>query len=608
MMPYIYPAVGAHAALGDGKCTFTVWAPLRRQMEVIFKEHGYAMTRDERGYWSATLRDVYAGDRYLYRLDEDKILPDPASRWQPLGVHGPSMVVDRQFAWTDDGWDGIDLGDMIIYELHTGTFTPQGNFDGIVSRLDYLKTLGINTIEIMPVAQFPGNRNWGYDGVYPYAAHHDYGGVTGFKRLVNEAHKRGLAVILDVVYNHQGPEGNYLTEYGPYFTDKYKTPWGKAINFDDAYCDGVRQFYLQNALMWLDEFHVDGLRLDAVHAIWDFSARHFIQDLTYSVAALEEDSGCRKVLIAELDLNNPRYINPAERGGFGMDGQWIDEFHHALHSLVTGETNGYYEDFGTPAHFTKSLRDSYVYTGEYSIHRKKNFGVLPQGNAYSQFVVFGQNHDQVGNRLAGDRLSAKLSLEGLKLVAGAVLLSPHVPMLFMGEEYGAKNPFQYFISHTDDKLVELVREGRREEFRYFNWTEDVPDPQSADVFRQCVLTGPDTGDAASAALLSWYEYLIRFRKERLAMRGRERSTLQVFDPGDDRLVGFVRSHGPDKVLVVLNFNKHKALYTPPLLSPLRTVFDSSAEIWHGPGTVTPELPTPAEPFYVNPESVVLFEL
>jgi len=606
-MSYIPPAVGAHFA-GNGKCTFTVWAPQRHQMEVIFKERGHVMNRDEGGYWSVTLDNVRPGDRYLYRLDNEMIFPDPASRWQPDGVHGSSAVADPAFAWTDDDWKGLSLGEMIIYELHAGTFTAQGNFDGIVSRLPYLKSLGVNTIEIMPIAQFPGRRNWGYDGVYPFAAHHDYGGVEGFKRLVNEAHRHGIAVILDVVYNHQGPEGNYLQEYGPYFTDKYKTPWGAALNFDDAWCDGVRQYYLQNALMWLDEFHVDGLRLDAVHAIWDFSARHVMQDITCAVEALESDLGRKKVLIAETDLNNPRYINPADKGGYGMDGQWIDEFHHALHSLITGETDGYYEDFGKVSHLVKSLRESYVYTGQFSAHRKKLFGVPPRNNAYSQFVVFSQNHDQIGNRLLGDRLTTQLSFEALKLLAGTVLLSPHVPMLFMGEEYGAKNPFQYFISHTDDKLVELVRKGRKEEFRYFNWKGEVPDPQSEDVFRQCILSGPDQNDASQAVLLSWYQFLIQFRKERLAMRCFERHALQVFEPGDDNVVSFIRSYGPDRVLVVLNFNKQQALYTPPLFPVMRKVFDSSSQEWQGAGSVTPDVPTPSEPFYINPESVVLFEL
>lgn len=606
-MSYIYPAVGAYGA-GNKKYTFTVWAPQRKQIEVIHNESAYPMNRDERGYWSATLDNIRPGDRYLYRLDHEKIFPDPASRWQPDGVHGASAVADTEFAWTDDDWEGLLMSDMIIYELHTGTFTEPGTFDGIVSRLAYLKSLGVNTIEVMPIAQFPGRRNWGYDGVYPFAAHHDYGGVDGFKRLVNEAHRQGIAVILDVVYNHMGPEGNYLREYGPYFTEKYHTPWGSALNFDDAWCDGVRHYFLQNALMWLDEFHVDGLRMDAIHAICDFSANHFIQDLTTAVAGLERDSGRKKVLIAEIDLNNPRYINPPEKGGYGMDGQWVDEFHHALRALVTGETDGYYEDFGKPEHLTKALRDSYVYTGQYSKHRKKQFGVPPRDNDYSQFVVFGQNHDQVGNRLLGDRLTGKISFEALKLVAATVLLSPHVPMLFMGEEYGEKNPFQYFISHTDDKLVELVRKGRRDEFHYFNWKGDVPDPQSEEVFRQCILSGPDPEDPEQNVLQQWYTFLIRFRKERLAMKGRERDSLQAFDPTEDGVVSFIRSSGSDKVLVVLNFSKQPASYTPPLFPAIRKVFDSSASQWQGPGAVTPDVPTPSVSFTINPESVVLFEL
>lgn len=606
-MKYIYPAVGA--GFKDGQCTFTVWAPLRKQVGVQLQEAPsviHPLIPDERGYWSITLNSLRNGDGYLFQLDNDTLLPDPASRWQPEGVHGPSAIAGTSFPWTDHDWKGLPLADMILYELHVGTFTPAGTFDGVISRLDHLAKTGINAIELMPVAQFPGTRNWGYDGVFPFAVQNSYGGIIALKQLVNEAHQRGIAVILDVVYNHQGPEGNYLPAYGPYFTDKIKTFWGEAINYDGAYADGVRHFYFQNALQWLDEFHIDGLRMDAVHAIWDFSARHFIEELRAKVKQLEERTGRKKILIAELDLNNPRYINPPDAGGYGMDGQWIDEFHHALHAVLTGEVNGYYEDFGDISHLARSLRDSYVYTGQYSVHRKRSFGVPPEKNDYGQFVVFAQNHDQVGNRMLGDRLTTQLSFEALKLAAATVLLSPHVPMLFMGEEYGETNPFQYFISHTEPELVENVRKGRREEFKHFSWEGDVPDPQSEETFRQCILSWRD--DAQHTALLSFYWYLIAFRKSREAMQGRERNTVNVFDHGTQKVIAFERKYGSDRVLIVLNFQKTSAEFTSPLKGGLRKIFDSSSEAWYGPGEASNGQAEAQRTYRLNPSSAVVFEV
>lgn len=605
-MNYVYPAVGAFCE-ADGICRFTLWAPNKKNVEILLNGAAiHPLKCDERGYWTIVLNDVRPSTTYFFQTDGKKLYPDPASRWQPQGVHGPSAVVERSFSWRDEAWKGIPLNEMIIYELHVGTFTPQRNFDGVISRLDYLKDLGVNTLELMPVAQFPGNRNWGYDGVYPFAVQDSYGGGIGLKRLVNEAHAREMAVILDVVYNHQGPEGNYLGEYAPFFTNKYHTFWGRAINYDDAYCDGVRHFYWQNALMWLNEFHIDGLRLDAVHAIWDFSAEHFIQGLADRVAALEEQTGRKKVLIAELDLNNPRYIDPPSKGGFGMDGQWVDEFHHSLHALLTGEVNGYYEDFGKTEHLVKSLRDSYVYTGQYSVHRKKLFGVLPADNPYSQFVVFSQNHDQVGNRLLGERLASQLSFEGLKLAAACVLLSPHVPLLFMGEEYGETNPFQYFISHTDKELVELVRKGRSEEFSYFNWQDDVPDPQAEDTFVKCILSFRYEHDGVSALLLSYYRHLINFRKQRAAMKNFERSSVKVFDPQGD-VIAFERESGPDCLLILLNFGKQAATYNCSSSDQIKKIFDSSSVEWNGPGEILPAEPDVTHSLQLNPQSAVIFE-
>ncbi|HET7179567.1 MAG TPA: malto-oligosyltrehalose trehalohydrolase [Chryseosolibacter sp.] len=580
-----YPAVGAF--LHEHSCSFTVWAPFRKKVEVILEDLSSRrmLERDADGYWTCSVDEISAGARFLYRLDGDAKFPDPASRAQPDGVHGPSEVVEEAYPWQDTGWQGLSTAAMVIYELHVGTFTDRRKFEGVISKLPYLQALGVNAIELMPVAQFPGARNWGYDGVFPFAVQNSYGGPRGLKDLVNQAHLHGIAIILDVVYNHQGPEGNYLAEYGPYFTDKYKTGWGQAINFDDAWCDGVRHFYWQNALMWLDEFHVDSLRLDAVHAIRDFSARHFIEELSLRVKALEEKTGRRKTLIAEFDLNNPRYVSPLSRGGYGLDAQWADEFHHALHVLITGETDGYYEDFGSTDHLAHAMKNSYVYTGQYSVHRKKHFGREPLGTTYDQFVVFAQNHDQVGNRLLGDRLSMVVSREALKLAAATVLLSPHVPLLFMGEEYGEKHPFQYFVSHTDKHLVEQVRKGRKEEFAYFNWEGPVPDPQAEATFEACTLSWPV--DVDSKVLSDFYRHLITFRKTRPAMQGRTRDSLKMLS-WENGVVLFERRHADDYLLIALNFNKATASLPLPGDKQFRKIFDSASSKWGGPALETVE--------------------
>ncbi|HYF69564.1 MAG TPA: malto-oligosyltrehalose trehalohydrolase [Ohtaekwangia sp.] len=606
-MEYIYPKVGAlHRP--DNTTTFTVWAPQKQRVELMIPGHSpEVMQKDAFGYWSLTLRDVGPDTRYTFRIDDKNGFPDPASRSQPEGVHKASAVVDNAFTWDDSNWKGLPLSDMIIYELHVGTFTTAGTFDGVASRLDYLESLGINAIELMPVAQFPGNRNWGYDGVYPYAVQHSYGGVTGLKNLVNESHKRGIAVILDVVYNHQGPEGNYFNEFAPYFTDKYKTFWGSAINFDDAFCDGVRNFYWQNALMWLDEFHIDGLRMDAVHAIWDFSASHFISGLTERVAALKQQTEKEKVLIAEFDLNNPRYINPTSKGGYGMNGQWIDEFHHAVHALVTGEKDGYYEDFGSAKHLAKAIQDCYVYTGEWSVHRKRLFGVMPD-NPYSQFVVFAQNHDQVGNRKLGDRLANQLSFEALKLVATTVLLAPQVPMLFMGEEYGEKKPFQYFISHTDEALVEMVRKGRKEEFGYFKWEGEVPDPQGEETFKQCTLRWNMDYDPFNTHLFKFYQFLIQLRKSHPALQSDRRDSVQVYHNERSNVISYIRKNGSSHLLIILNFDDAIASFTPPdVISSGVKIFDSAGLLWNGPGELAATIIHLNEPLLLHPHSAVAFE-
>lgn len=590
---------------GGGQCTFRVWSPLKEKVSLVFNGRIHPMERRDDGYWEKTMVGVQSGDRYQFQLADGQPLPDIASRWQPDGVHGASAVAGNQFRWTDEDWAGLSTEELIIYELHTGTFTADGSFAGIIGQLDYLQELGITAIELMPVAAFPGNRNWGYDGVFPFAVHTAYGGIDGLKELVNAAHARGMAVILDVVYNHIGPEGNHFAEYGPYFTDKYKGVWGNVMNFDDEYCDGVRRYFWQNALQWLEEFHIDGLRLDAVHAIWDNGAHHFMDELRKQVAALSVETGRQYLLIAEVDLNQPRYIQPPEVGGYGLDAQWCDEFHHALHSLVTGEMKGYYEDFGTPAHLVRALRDGYVYTGQYSPHRKKKFGAYPQNTTCDQLVVFAQNHDQVGNRLKGERLSTQLSFEGLKLVAATVLLSPYVPLLFMGEEYGEKNPFQYFISHTDAELIEMVRKGRSEEFKHFFGNEEAPDPQGEDTFRQCMLSRTYTQDTQAAGLLSFYRYLINLRKQHPAMQGRQRHQLEILETGDEFVIGFRRFQGGDALYVFLNFHRVDARCTYVLPAGARRLLDSAGAEWLGPGMAAAGV---GGGFTMRPESVLVFEI
>jgi maltooligosyltrehalose trehalohydrolase len=601
---------------GEG-VIFTVWAPDAEQVKVNIispLEQSLPLTKDDFGYWTTEVQGLGSGALYQYELDNEKLRPDPASQSQPEGVHGPSEVVNHgAFTWTDQAWKGLPLRDMIIYELHTGTFTAEGTFDGVVAKIPYLLDLGINAIELMPIAQFPGGRNWGYDGVFPFAAQDSYGGAEGLKRLVDACHRVGIAVVLDVVYNHMGPEGNYLNDYGPYFTDKYSTPWGKALNFDDAYADAVRNFFLQNALMWLRDFHIDALRLDAVHAIKDFSARHFLLQLSEEVKALGRELDRELVLIAECDLNDPKFLNPKEKGGFGMDGQWIDEFHHSLHALVTGELDGYYSDFGTLEHLRKAFQDSFVYTGQYSEHRKKTFGLSPDNNPYSQFIVFAQNHDHIGNRMLGDRLSQTLNFEQLKLVAATYLLSPYVPLVFMGEEYGEDRPFTYFISHTDEELVEAVRKGRKREFEYFHRGEgQVPDPQSEETFASCKLNWNFSEDRTKKTLFDFYKLLIRFRKSNPAFRIDRRGTLEVKADESRQLISIERFEdlGKQKPLffAVLNYGEQDTEWTKSnrQATHWQKVLDTADVTWNGPGSQAPDTLRNGDALFIRKHSVLLY--
>ena len=581
---------GAHPD-AEGGCIFTVWAPHRRlvQLHLVSPlERRFSMERQGGGYWTVRLAETVSGALYFYTLDEELDRPDPASRLQPQGVHGPSAVVSAEsYHWGDGEWAGPDPARMIIYELHVGAFTPQGTFDAIIPRLEDLQRLGITAIELMPVCQFPGERNWGYDGVYPYSVQGSYGGPEGLKRLVDACHRRGMAVILDVVYNHLGPEGNYLGDFGPYFTDRYKTPWGAAVNFDGPLSDEVRRFFIENARFWLREFHMDGLRLDALHAVVDMSARHFLEELSESVCELAKQLGRRLWLIGESDLNDPRLITPRSQGGYGLDAVWCDDFHHALHVLLTGEKDGYYIDFGKPEQLVKALRQGFVYSGQYSEFRKRRHGRSSAARPARQFVVFSQNHDQVGNRMLGERLGRLVDFEALKVAAAAVLLSPYVPLLFMGEEYGEPAPFHYFVSHSDPDLVEAVRMGRAREFGSFAWRGDVPDPQAPETFFDSRLSWESRNVGVHRLLMDFYNALIELRVTIPALAEPERDRLKAGRWRETPVVWMERwaGEGLGRVLCLFNFGRQEARILTGEVSECRRwrkVLDSSEARWGGP--------------------------
>ncbi|MBD3336107.1 MAG: malto-oligosyltrehalose trehalohydrolase [Candidatus Eisenbacteria bacterium] len=491
-----------------------VWAPRAKRVEMETGGRRTVLQPAGGGWWVAGAPALRPGADYVLYLDGDGPFPDPRSPWQPQGVHGAARWVDHDaYRWSDEGWQPPPLETGVIYELHTGTFTAEGTFAAATERLDDLVQLGVTHVELMPVAEFSGDRGWGYDGVDLYAAHHAYGGPEGLKQLVDACHQRGLAVLLDVVYNHLGPSGNYLERFGPYFTDRYQTPWGKAVNLDGPDSDEVRRFFIDNALMWLRDYHLDGLRIDAVHAIFDISAIHFLEQLAGEAKRLEASLGRPLLVIAESDLNDPRVVHRREAGGYGLDAQWNEDFHHALHALLTGEREGYYRDFGRVADVAKVLTGGLVYDGRYSEFRRRTHGRPATGLSGHRFVGCLQNHDQIGNRAVGDRIGHLISREELMIGAALVLTSPFVPMLFQGEEWGASTPFLYFTNHAEPELAEAVRRGRREEFAAFGWDpESIPDPQAEETFQRSKLNWDERSRSPHAGLLEWHRRLIALRK------------------------------------------------------------------------------------------------
>ena len=568
----------------DGLTLFRLWAPRPAAIRLLLEgREAIEMEPVGAGFWELTL-EAPPGTRYRYLVDGDPI-PDPASRWQPEDAHGWSAVVSAEFSWSDGSWKGVRTEDVVLYELHVGTFTTEGTCEAIIPRLAELRELGITMLELMPVAEFPGHRNWGYDGVLPYAAESSYGGPDGLRRLVDAAHREGLGVCLDVVYNHLGPEGNYLEKLGPYFTDAYRTPWGSAINFDGPESDQVREFFIANALMWIEQVHIDALRLDAVHAIHDESAYPFLRELAERVREAADAAGRRVQLFPESDLNDPRLVRPRDAGGYGHDAHWNDDFHHALHALLTGEKSGYYEDFGSIADLARVLDEGYAFARRYSPHRKRRHGDSGADLDGSALIVAAQNHDQVGNRLMGERLTTLIGFEALKLAAGAVILSPFIPLLFMGEEWGEPAPFLYFVSHRDPGLIEAVREGRRKEFAAFQWNEEPPDPQSEATFER---SRPDSSLAAGGkhrVLRELYRTLLALRREVPALGTGAAGTRRSVVCEKERSLVTFRRNGSSEALVAMNFSSSPAslkLDGDPRGWRLR--IDTAESRWLGPGS------------------------
>ncbi|GAB4527513.1 MAG: malto-oligosyltrehalose trehalohydrolase [Anaerolineae bacterium] len=605
------------AVLGEGGvCQFCVWAPKVEHLVLHIiapQEQELSMQRDQDGYFRAAVPNLEPGALYKYRLAPDKERPDPASRTQPEGVHGPSQVVSSDFEWTDAGWFGQPLEDYIFYELHIGTFTPEGTFEAAIPHLDRLQALGITAVEIMPVAQFPGARGWGYDGVNIYAPHVAYGGAQGLKRLVDACHQRGLAVVLDVVYNHLGPEGNYLNDYGPYFTEYYHTPWGMALNFDSAESDHVRRYFIDNALYWITEFHIDALRLDATHAMLDFSARTFLEELVERVHAQALRLNRQVFLIAESDRADDRMLRPVEQGGYAMDAQWSDDLHHVLHTLLTREEFGYYMDFGLFPQLTAALRHGFVYSGTYSPFHKRRHGSFRSDLPAKRFVVCSQNHDQVGNRMNGDRLTQLVTFEELKLAAGVVLLSPYLPLLFMGEEYGETAPFLFFTSFEDPELSQAVTEGRRNEFKDHQWEGEAPDPQAEDTFMRAKLQQRLWQVGHHQVLHDFYTQLIALRKSVPALRHLDKDRMNVIGFDREQVLFMHRWYDRSEVVCMFNFNEQVVTLTLPMPHGHWQVALHSADARWQPAPVeietvlTPDWDeTSSAELTLNPKAMVVF--
>jgi maltooligosyltrehalose trehalohydrolase len=579
------------SVLDDGKVEFRVWAPKLDNIALrILGKHPRTipMSPASDSEFFVIASEVFEGSDYVFLLEGNRERPDPVSRWQPEGVHGPSRIVDPgSFPWSDSHWKGLPLKDLIIYELHTGTFTPEGTFDGVIEHLPYLLDLGITALELMPVAEFPGGRNWGYDGASLYSPQSTYGGPIGLKKLIDACHSLGLAVVLDVVYNHLGAEGSYLPDFAPCFTNAYRTPWGAAINFDGPESDGVRRFFLDNALYWLTEYHIDALRLDAVHGIYDFSADHVLDELTEAFHREAHSQERQAWIIAESDLNDVRIINPRSSGGFAVDAQWHDDFHHSLYTILTSDREGYLMDFGSVADLAKSVCEGFVYDGKYSRYRRRRHGSSSLARPGEQFVVCIQNHDQVANTSKGERLSSLVSREQEKVAAAFLVCSPFLPLLFMGQEYGESAPFLFFTSYEDPNLVAAVRAGRKQEFAAYYAETDFPDPQAATTFERCKLDWSRLGLLPHAQVLRLYRDLLRLRRQHDSLNNcRKDMTDMVFNEEAQWLVMSRADPSGSGAILMCNFS--------PKSHSVPVAFDSGSwrlALWTGDPVYGGSLPS-----------------
>ena len=573
--------------LQNNNTHFTVWAPEKETMQVHIvhpTEQKMQMQKDKEGYFHITVENVQPGSRYYFMPDDKKDVPDPASGYQPEDVFGPSEVIDHTaYQWKDRDWRGLPFNDLILYELHVGTFTPEGTFEAIIPFLDDLVDTGINAIELMPINQFSGNRNWGYDATYPYAVHHSYGGPEGLKKLVDACHQKGIAVFLDVVYNHLGPEGNFLSQFGPYFTDKYCTPWGDAFNFDGEWSDGVREYISENPIYWFRNYHIDGLRLDAIHEIYDKGAVTIWQLIQQKVKEAEQQLGRCLYLTAECDLNSPRIIKHTEDGGLGFNAQWLDDFHHILYVFLDPAGRDRYIDFNRMEQLAKAYKEGFVHSGEWVEFRKRKHGTSSAGVPGDRFVAFNLNHDQVGNRIGGERLSMLVSFEKQKLAAAALMLSPYIPMLFMGEEYSEDTPFFFFISHHDKNNIKAVQEGRRNEFANYGLKEgqDFPDPYDENTFNRCKLQWHKRKEGRYKVMLEWVKRLIQLRRTNNILQNFDKNNIQAYNINQDGLI-VTRQDDGGRDFLVCGFNfSDKSLPNalPPYKDNWYKIIDSKEAEW-----------------------------
>ncbi len=550
------------------RCIFSVWAPEKESMVLHIvhpSEQEISMKKHFPGYFSVILDDVTEGVRYFYKPEGKRDYPDPASHYQPQGISGPSEIVDhKSFCWHDHTWKGIPPKDLILYEIHVGTFSYEGTFEAIIPYLEEIASSGINALELMPVAQFPGDRNWGYDGVFPYSVQDSYGGPQGLKLLVDACHALGIAVFLDVVYNHLGPEGNIFAEFGPYFTNKYRVPWGDAINFDDEWSDGVREFFAGNPSHWFDNYHIDGVRVDAIHTIFDSGAVHFWDLIHQKIRLSEQRAGRKLYMIAESDFNSPRIVRSSETGGYNFDAQWLDDFHHALYVLLDKDGKSRYGDFGEIEQLAKAYTDGFVHSGEFVTFRKRKHGASSAGIPGDRFVAFNQNHDQIGNRVKGERLSVLVDFERLKLASAALIFSPYIPLLFMGEEYGEDNPFFYFFSFSDPELVKAVRKGRKKEFESYKWKEEPPDPQDKSTFNKSKIDRNKRLTGKHRIMLEWTKKLISIRRSYNALQNTEKNDLRIYLNHEMGFILHRKSENEDEhLLFFFNFSDSAITFNVP---------------------------------------------